>query len=214
MSMNMWCTGILCFLLNPFMDWLTNKVENFLEIIPSEEAINTNVCPIVSNTGSRPLNNKSIVYDPHALKAMCGNLCHDERLRTLPFGLINKIRRLKLNNKPIKSRIHLREQQHQYKANSSNLIRIKQNGYKSDSNIIFATCNIQLVRLKELQVSQLISDHSLDFLVLMETWLNSNHNQWKDKHNVKQQPTKTTYSRLKAWKRWWISINPQSSVPS
>ena len=36
------------------------------------------------------------------------------------------------------------------------------------------------MRYKELQVSQLISDYSLDFLVLMETWLNSNHDQWKD----------------------------------
>ena len=36
------------------------------------------------------------------------------------------------------------------------------------------------MRYKELQVSQLISDYSLDFLVLTETWLNSNHDQWKD----------------------------------
>ena len=173
----MWCTGLLCFLLNPFTDWLTNKLKNILDIIPSGEATTTNGLPIVQSTGSRPHNNKTIVYDSDALKAMRRNLHHDQWLRTLPFGLIDKIRRLKLNNKPIKSRIHLREQQHQYKANITNLIRIKQNGYKIDSNIIFATCNIQSMRYKELQVSQLISDYSLDFLVLMETWLNSNHDQ-------------------------------------
>ena len=100
--------------------------------------------------------------------------------KDITIWIIDNIRRLKLNNKPIKSRIHLREQQHQYKANITNLIRIKQNGYKINSNIIFATCNIQSMRYKELQVSQLISDYSLDFLVLTETWLNSNHDQWKD----------------------------------
>ena len=178
--MNMWCTGLLCFLLNPFMDWLTNKPKNILDIIPSEEATNTNGLPIVPSMGSRPLNNKSIVYDSNALKAMQCNLEHDQQLRTLPFGLIDNIRRLKLSNKPIKSRIHLREQQHQYKANINNLIKIKQSGYKMDSKIIFATCNIQSMRYKELQVSQLISDYSLDFLVFTETWLNGNHDQWKD----------------------------------
>ena len=49
-----------------------------------------------------------------------------------------------------------------------------------DSRITFATCNIQLLRYKELQVSQLISEYSLDFLVLTETWLNCNHDHWKD----------------------------------
>ena len=36
------------------------------------------------------------------------------------------------------------------------------------------------MRYKELKVSQLISDYSLDFLVLTETWLNSKHDLWKD----------------------------------
>ena len=78
MSTNMWCTGSLCFLLNPFMDWLTNKPKNILDIIPSEEATNTNGLPIVPSTGSRSLNNKSIVYDSDALKAMWCNLQHDQ----------------------------------------------------------------------------------------------------------------------------------------
>ena len=38
--MNMWCTGLLCFLLNPFTDWLTNKPKNILDTIPSGEATN------------------------------------------------------------------------------------------------------------------------------------------------------------------------------
>ena len=68
-------------------------------------------------------------------------------------------------------------------------------GYRSDSRIIFATSNVQSIRYKELQVSQLISDYSLDFIVLTETWLNSNHDLWKDTCHPKQSPAKTTYSR-------------------
>ena len=49
-----------------------------------------------------------------------------------------------------------------------------------DSKIIFATCNIQSLRYKELQVSQLIADYALDFILLTETWLNSNHDNWKN----------------------------------
>ena len=175
--MNMWCTGLLCFLLNPFTDWLTNKLENIVEIVPSTQAKHTNGWSIVS---SGLLNNKQIVYEPDALRAMCKCLQHDQGLRQLSFGTLDKIRKLDLNNKPTKTKLHLRQQLHQYKINSHNLIRIKKTGYKLDTRITFATCNIQLLRYKELQVSQLISDYSLDFLVLTETWLNSNHDHWKD----------------------------------
>ena len=37
-----------------------------------------------------------------------------------------------------------------------------------DRKITFATCNIQSLRYKELQVSQLIADYVLDFLVLRD----------------------------------------------
>ena len=73
MSMNMWCTGLLCFLFNPFTDWLTNKSENIVEIIPSTQAKHTNGQPIVSSRPSGQggsLNNNLIVYEPTALKEM------------------------------------------------------------------------------------------------------------------------------------------------
>ena len=175
--MNMWCTGLLCFLLNPFMDWLTNKSENIVETIPSTQAKHTNGQSIVS---SGSLNNKWIVYEPDALKAMHESLQHDQRLRQLSFRTLDKIRKLDLNNKPAKNKLHLHQQLHQYRINLQNLIRIKKTGYKLDSRIIFATCNIQSLRYKELQVSQLISEYSLDFLVLTETWLNCNHDHWKE----------------------------------
>ena len=65
-------------------------------------------------------------------------------------------------------------------SNNRNIVKINKVRYRSDSRIIFTTSNVQSIRLKELQVSELISDYSLDFLVLTETWLNSNHDLWKD----------------------------------
>ena len=99
--MNMWCTGLLCFLINPFTDWLTNKSENIVEIVPSIQA---NGQSIVS---SGSLNNKWIVYEPEALRAMCNCLQHDHELRQLPFGTLDKIRKVDLNNKPTKNKLHL-----------------------------------------------------------------------------------------------------------
>ena len=50
MSMNMWCTELLCFLLNSFTDWLTNKSENIVEIIPSTQA-STPMADLLSQVG-------------------------------------------------------------------------------------------------------------------------------------------------------------------
>ena len=77
--MSMWCTGLLCFLINPFMDWLTNKSENIVEIIPSTQAKHTNDQPIVSSGPRGSLNNKPIVYEPAALRAMHECLQHDSK---------------------------------------------------------------------------------------------------------------------------------------
>ena len=106
---------------------------------------------------------------------------HDQRLRILPFGTISAVRKLKLNHKPIKKKCQQRTPLLlQSGPNKSNLIVVKKNGFKLDNNIIFGTCNIQSVCLKELQVSELFHDYSMDFIILTETWLNSNHSQWKD----------------------------------
>ena len=82
------------------MDWLTNKSENIVVIIQSTQAKHTDGQPIVS---SGSLNNKQIVYEPDALRAMHKCLQHDQRLRQLPFGTLDKIRKLDLNNKPTKT---------------------------------------------------------------------------------------------------------------
>ena len=107
---------------------------------------------------------------------------HDQRLRILPFGTISAVRELKLNHKPIKKKECQQRTPlpSQSGPNKSNLIIVKKNRFKQDNNIIFGTCNIQSVHYKELQVSELLHDYSMDFIVLTETWLNSNHSQWKD----------------------------------
>ena len=40
-----------------------------------------------------PLNNKCIVYQPNALKAMCDRLQHDQQLRIMPFGTLDRIKK-------------------------------------------------------------------------------------------------------------------------
>ena len=174
------------------LDNLTIKRRNLLEI-------KTN-CEVKEATNGGPetwsLNNKHIVYKPNALRQICELLQHDHRLTMLPFGAIDNIRKLKLNNKPIKNNRDQHQESHQRGSDSRNIVKINKIRFRSDSRIIFATSNVQSIRYKELQVSQLISDYSLDFIVLTETWLNS-----------KQSPAEATYSGLKRGSRRRLSTN-------
>ena len=47
------------------------------------------------------------MYEPDALKAMRECLQHDQRLRQLSFGTLDKIRKLDLKNKPTKTKTSL-----------------------------------------------------------------------------------------------------------
>ena len=53
-----------------------------------------------------------------------------------------------------------------------------------DPNTILATCNIQSVKNKELQVSELIHDHAVDILILTETWLTNKDKSWCEVMNL------------------------------
>ena len=117
------------------------------------------------------LNNKSTIhYEPIALRGIGDKLHHDKRLCVLPFGAIKTIRDLRLNVKPgschYKTRIGFRQDG----VNRENLVKIKRTSYH-DPNIIIATVNIQSLKNKELQVSELFDDYAVDVLVLTETWL-------------------------------------------
>ena len=123
-----------------------------------------------------------VSYDPNELKQLGEKVKHDNRYKWLTFGTIKQVLKLRLNNKnrSRKKQTHPIRCFKQTGVTQSNLITIKRRGHKPDSNIIFSSCNIQSLKNKELQVSGLINDYALDFLVVTETWLNAKQDQLKD----------------------------------
>ena len=121
------------------------------------------------------LSHKTIAYTQgklHAIRQNMKQICH---VYTLPFGAIQSVHELKLNNKKrirTKRRIQWPSQNG---PNKTNLLYAQKKGTNRTS-IIGSTCNIQSIKGKDLQVSDLISDYSLDFLVLTETWLGNKDN--------------------------------------
>lgn len=179
MSMNTTGKGLQYRKVNPWTEQLTNKRTNLLEILPIKITNGDPSTSTIATSGS--LNNKHqqcLIYDSDALKTISKQLQHDQRLRQLNFGIISRIMELKLNCKPRKGKPHVRKHKHQTCINRSNLITVK-NGHKGNSNTIFSTCNIQSIKFKELQVSELINDYSLDFVLATETWISDKQNSWK-----------------------------------
>ena len=116
----------------------------------------------------------------NALRTIGDQVQHEHRLRILPFGVISRVRSLKLNCKPQKNKRSSRATIKQKGLVQSNLINVKNLSIRKQGNITIGTCNVQSLQNKELQINELISDYSLDLLVLTETWLMSNHQFWKD----------------------------------
>ena len=102
----------------------------------------------------------------------------DNRYRILPFGAANRIRQLRLNAKKRRHKIRAQQHEHQNGPNKENIIRVKRMNTMDDCNIIIGQCNTQSLKVKHLQISELLKDYSLDILVLMETWLTTEDNQW------------------------------------
>ena len=137
--------------------------------------------PSIHTNVTRSLNNKkTIAYSEHALRTIGKQVLQDQRFKLLPFGAIPTIRSLRINHKTQKCVKDKRTPYRQYKVDKSSLINIKKIQKSKHGNITIGTCNIQSVPEKELQVSDLILDYSLDLLVLTGTWLTSNHNFWKN----------------------------------
>ena len=116
---------------------------------------------------------KTIGYDPTVLKEM--RVQHDHRYKVLPIEAIKIIRKLGLNHK---RRWHLytsqkRRQHKQSKSNTEFLINVKRTSYSS-AIITIGTSNVQFLRNKDLQISDLLTDYSIDILALTETWLTDN----------------------------------------
>ena len=58
--------------------------------------------------------------------------------------------------------------------NLYNLLQITRPPAPQDHRLKIATVNTQSIRHKDLQVSEFISDHNLDFVAITETWLTNN----------------------------------------
>ena len=112
--------------------------------------------------------------------------------KTLPIQAIKVIRSLKLNHKKRRHLYtnHKRQRLRPTKSHKDNLITIKRGSNKTDTNLIISTCNIQSVRNKDLQVSDLLNDYSIDILALMETWLTANQrdDQWLQTTPINRDP--------------------------
>ena len=151
---------------------------------------------------------KTIAYEPSVLKNLNTANQHDYRLKILPFGAIKTIRKLRINHKrksKHKGRTRTRMKQHGF--NHKNLTKVKKEGNKTPSNFTIATCNVQSLHSKELQVSELIHDYSIDAIVITETWLDNKDNNWKNvtdlnKHNLQL----TTGIRQAIRKRRWYCV--------
>ena len=128
---------------------------------------------------------KTIAFEPSVLKNLNTANQHDYRLKILPFGGITTIRKLRIKCKrksKHKKRTRIIFKQHGI--NCNNLTKVK-----TPANFTIATCNVQSLHNKELQVSELIHDYSIDAIVITETWLNNMDKYWKDttelnKHNL------------------------------
>ena len=126
------------------------------------------------------LKDKTIACEPNTLRQLGLAVQNDHRLKMLPFGAIKNIRKLRINRKKIKSNRHKRITFKQHRINPKNIVRIQRHGVKPLANFTITTCNTQSLKLKELQVSELISDYSLDALIITEMWLRTKDKQWKD----------------------------------
>ena len=172
MFRNILCKGSRCLKLDAWTDGLTNKSKNLIKISPQKQTWMLN---------NKPTQPNQVSYDPSVLRQLGEKVKHDNRYKWLPFGTIKQVLKLKINNKNRSRKSHTAKCFKQTGVTKSNLITIKRSSHKPDSNIIFSICNIQSLKHKELQVSELINDYALDFLVVTKTWLNAKQDQWKDR---------------------------------
>ena len=111
----------------------------------------------------------------------------------MPINAIKSVRNLELN---CKRRRHKYTAQKRREAKcdtgprTSNLIRIKKHSNRSNTNIIIGTCNTQSIHNKDLQVSDLLDDYSIDLLMITETWLTDKEmdKQWIKTTPLNRQP--------------------------
>ena len=93
---------------------------------------------------------KTIRYNPTELRHIlhdCEDL-HDHCYKIMPINAIKSVRNLELNHKRRRHKYTAqkrREAKRETVPRSSNLIRIKKDSNRSDTNIIIGTCNTQSI---------------------------------------------------------------------
>ena len=133
---------------------------------------------------------KTIHYEPGKLKRMQHVIKHDIRYRILPFGTATRIRELRLH---VKKRKHCHRPkwiQHPSRSIGEHLSKLRKINQSHTGNIIVGQCNIQSIKAKCLQVSDLLHDYSLDVLLLTETCLTNKDKIWIDSSNFNKDPYK------------------------
>ena len=117
---------------------------------------------------------KTIRYAPSELR----QIQHDHSYKLIPIEAIKTIRKFGLNRKrrrhlyTIRKRELNRNKYRQTKSNAEFLINVKKTSPYYNAKTIIGTCDIQSVKNKDLQITDLLTDYSLDLLAITETWLN------------------------------------------
>ena len=125
---------------------------NIIEIKSTER---TPISPAYS--AGKPLKDKETIhYDPSEPKAMHANIRHDNKYKILPFGAVTRIRELGLNIKKRKHWHRVNWINHHHGPDTGNLLKIKRINQGSSGNIIMGQCNIQSLKAKHLEVSELV----------------------------------------------------------
>ena len=94
---------------------------------------------------------------------------HNQNYRILPFGAIREIRSPKLNCKKIKNNKQYNIMQKGVNPYNLTQVQITKTSVPHNRNLKIAKVNTQLIRNKDLQVMELISDHNLDLMVVTKT---------------------------------------------
>ena len=134
---------------------------------------------------------KSTLHDSNALREINHANQHDSRYKTLPFGCVANVRKLRLNRKPFRSTKSKRLLFKQHGINFGNLhyIHIEdKNGGIYNSNITIGTLNTRSIKNKDQIVLHETIDKGFDALLVTETWLTENDGEWLRLTELVKQP--------------------------
>ena len=138
MFRNIWCKGSRCLKQDAWTDGLRNKRKNLVKISPLEP-----IWMLNTKTNQLKQKQKQMSYEPYVLKQLVEIVKHDNRYKWLPFGTVKQVLKLKLNNKNRSRKTQAMQCFKQTGVRRSNLTTIKKTRHKTDSNIIFSTCNMR-----------------------------------------------------------------------